>query len=179
MRLTVAPGIVVPGQVAAFVGSFGPAPGIGPARVLITGTLNRGVSYRSVESTHGGSCAVTTLRFDCDLELTGGRPATVSIRLLADELAAPPYVRQQVSVQIVPASAGETTTEGAPIRNTMTRTTPTGVSATSGLAAAISAGPGPVVALLALYLLALAAAEHERRRPGRRSRPNRPERGPR
>ncbi len=179
MRLTLAPGIVVPGQVAAFVGSFGPAPGAGRARVLISGTLNHGVSYRSVESTQGGRCAMTTLQFDCDLELAAARPATVSIRLLADGLAAPPYVRQQLSVQIVPIPAGATKTAGATTRNTMTRTTPTGPPAVTGLAAAISGGPGPVVVLLALYLLALAAAEHERRRPGRRSRPNRPERGPR
>ena len=178
MRLTLAPGIVVPGQVAAFVGSFGPAPGSGRARVLISGTLNRGVSYRSVAATQGGRCAVTTLQFDCDLELATGRPAIVSIRLVADQLAAPPYVRQQLSVQTTSGSTGAATTR-APTRNTMTRTTPTGPTAVSGLAAAISAGPGLVVVLFALYLLALAAAEHERRRPGRRSRPNQPERGPR
>ena len=154
--LTVAAATLTPGAVSSFVGTLGPNAAAKPITVSLTGTLNRGVLYRSVESNPAGDCVVTTLSFSCTITLQPGQRATLQIRVLADALNAPPYARQQLSVNT-----------GSATPNTMTQVTRvnTGPTEVSQLAKAITEGPGIFLILLLMYMYALAATEYERNHP--------------
>ena len=139
---------------STLVGTLGPGRAERPVTVTLSGRLNRGLVYRSVSIEPGGSCTVAALHFSCSLTLQPHERATVRLRLVPDAGRPPDFARQQLQVR---AGSG-------PV-NALTRTIrvdhrPTEVAE---LAASISEGPGPVVTLLALYLLALAAADWERR----------------
>lgn len=156
LRFSLPAGILTPGLVASMVGTLGPARTDRPETITVSGRLNRGVAYRGVSVDPDGACTVAPLRFTCTLTLQPGQRATVRLRLLADAVRPPGVARQQLQVQA-----------GSGLVNALTRTIridhrPTEVAE---LATSISAGPGPFVSLLTLYLLALAAAEWERRHP--------------
>ena len=156
VQLNFAAATITPGRVASFVGTLGPNAATTPVTVTLSGTVNRGMLYRSVDSLPAGTCVVTTLSFSCTITLQPGQQAVLQVRLLADALNAPAYARQQLTVSV----------PGGAQPNTVTSTTrinrPTEVSQ---LAKAISSGPGTFVVLLLLYLFALAATEYERQHP--------------
>ncbi len=156
VQLSLAAATITPGRVSSFVGTLGPIAATKPVTVTLSGTMNRGMLYRSVDSDPAGTCTVTNLQFTCIITLQPGQRAVLQVRVLADALNAPAYARQQLSVSV----------PGDALPNTSTQTTrinrPTEVST---LAAAISRGPGNFLILLVLFMFALAATEYERRHP--------------
>lgn len=152
--LTLASGVLVPGQVASMVGTLGPNASDESITVTVSGTVNRGFIYRSVDSDPAGECQVSTTTFTCTITLPPGARAVLQVRLLADALNAPAYARQQLAVS----------TSDSAVPNVSTQTTPVkGPTQVGLLSAAITSTPGSFVILLALLLFALAATETEKR----------------
>jgi len=123
--------------------------------VTLTGRVNKGVLYRSVESLPAGTCAVTNLEFTCSVTLQPREQAVLQVRLIPDAVSAPSYARQQLTV----------TVPGTTLQSTLTQSTPVDHPiAAASLGKQITDGPGALVGLLISLLLAFAATEAERRR---------------
>lgn len=165
LRFSLAAGTLTPGRPSTMIGALGPTTDSRSATVTVSGRLNRGVRYLSVAVSPDARCSLTAQHFTCTVVLSPGQRATVRLRLLADEVRGPRFARQQLQVR---AGTG-------PVNN-LTRTTRIdhGPTDTATWAASIGGGPGPVIALLLIYLLALAAVEWERRRTPAQPSPSSP-----
>lgn len=148
---------IIPGEVTRMSGTIGPNGTAKAVTVLVNGTVNKGMIYRSVSAAPGGNCIVATQNFSCTIVLEPGQSAELIIRLIADKLNAPTSARQQLTVTSSNSAQNNSTTIAVLIKNT---------SDTAALAFQISAFPGPFIPLIALFLLALAATETERRKSG-------------
>lgn len=163
MDLRFSSGTMVPGEATRMMAALGPNRTASSVTVLVNGTVNKGMIYRSVTADPAGDCVVATRSFSCTMVLEPGQGAELAIRLIADKLNAPDSARQQLTVTSSNAAQNNSTTVTAKVL---------GLSEAGGLAAQVSAFPGPIVPLIALFLLALAATETERRQSGRpRTRP--------
>ncbi|ACQ82354.1 hypothetical protein Bcav_4114 [Beutenbergia cavernae DSM 12333] len=145
------------GQVGRFDTTLGPNPSSGPVTLTLSGSVNKGFIYRSVQVDPEAECAVRTTEFACVITLDPGATAQVTIRLLADELNAPNQARQQLSVSSSDPSMDTSTTVTADVEH---------VTDTEAFAAAITSTPGPYLLLLVLLLYALAATVAEKRESG-------------
>lgn len=158
MDMRFSSGTIIPGEAIRMMGMLGPNLTASSVTVLVNGTVNKGMIYRSVSADPAGDCVVATQTFSCTIVLQPGQAAELTIRLIADKLNAPASARQQIAV----------TSSNSAQNNSMTVTAKVlGLSEAAGLAAQISAFPGPLIPLIALFLLALAATETERRKSGR------------
>lgn len=148
---------ITPGEAAMLRGIIGPSDADTAEALLISGSLNRGLRYRSVSTTSKGQCTVSTRNFSCTVELQPGQHAQLTIRFVADKLNAPASAQQRVTVASSDSSRNNSTTTTVPID--------TAGSEAAVLSGQISSFPGTVLPLLALFMLALAATVTERRQP--------------
>lgn len=163
---------IIPGEVAMLSGIIGPSDADEAETVVIRGSLNTGLIYRSVSTLPNGQCTVSTRNFSCTVVLQPGQRAELTIRFIADKLNAPSSARQRVTVTSSDSSRNNSTTTTVPIHGAS--------SDTAVLSGLISSFPGTVLPLLALFMLALAATVTERRKAalGAGSAPDQSERKP-
>lgn len=158
MDMRFSSGTIIPGEATRMMATLGPNLTASSVTVLVNGTVNKGMIYRSVTADPAGECVVATRSFSCTIVLGPGQGTELTIRLIADKLNAPASANQQLTVSSSNAAQNNSMTVTAKVL---------GLSEAAGLAAQISAFPGPLIPLIALFLLALAATETERRKSGR------------
>jgi hypothetical protein len=144
---------IPPGTVAALRGTVGPNRTDQTVPLTVSGTMDRGMAYRSV-LVDGEPCTTSTLTFSCTISLPPGESAELELRVFADALNAPATARQRLSL-VAPDNE---------LDNAATITSAvTDLNETTSLAADVRSFPGSLIVLLALFLFALAATQAERR----------------
>ncbi|WP_264028928.1 Ig-like domain-containing protein [Cellulosimicrobium sp. SH8] len=177
MNVAMRAGAIRRGEVGRFDTTLGPNPTDEAVTLTLTGQVNRGFLYRSVQVDPEAACDVARVTFSCDVVLDPGTSAQVTIRLLADALTAPSTARQQLSVAaagVGDGGSGGGSGGAADLANTTTVTTSVEdgtLTDTQQLAAAITDQPGAFLVILTLLLYALAATVAQRRTDGPTTRP--------
>lgn len=143
------------GMVSTMRGTLGPNMAADPVSFTITGTVNKGMIYRSIHLDPGANCALSPTSFSCTLTLNPGESATIEIRLYADTLNAPPVARQQLKVDSPDPDQANAVTSAVSVSGD-------NAERASLLTLDIATFPGAFLPLLALLLFALAAWTHER-----------------
>ncbi|WAA65625.1 hypothetical protein [Microbacterium oxydans] len=152
---------VVPGTVSAMRGTIGPSTADEAVTITFSGTVDKGMIYRTVRVEPGGECAVLTTTFSCTITLLPGETADVKIRLYADALNAPERVRQQLVVNSSEREQANAATSTIEVAGG-------GEAATASfLTLDMASFPGAFLPLLALLLFALAATVTEQARRAR------------
>lgn len=155
------PGVeIAAGTVSAMRGTIGPNTTEESVTLTFTGTVNKGMIYRSVIVDPDGECEVLTTTFNCTVTLAPGESANVEIRLYADPLNAPATARQQLTLGSSEPDQANSATSTINIANRAGEE----AAEASFLTLDMTSFPGAFLPLLALLLFALAATETERRR---------------
>lgn len=139
------------GVVSTMRSSIGPSTTTDTVTVSFDGSVGKGVIYRTVRVTPGGTCEVVTTSFRCTVTLPRARRPSSKIRLVADALNAPEMLRLQFAL------GGQASA----------RTVTTAVASADGTSFFLDTTrfPGAFIPVLALPLLSFAAVSFERRRP--------------